>query len=262
MWLIFVLIIVGVVFSFQRNNIVLFPTGPQSAPANYSAPTYKTTPPSPGATGAASGKTIPLRVNAAQAISESVSTEYIVLENFDYETKKPVTISGLKLQNRDKVSATISRDEYGNEIALDYNERAIVSTGESPIGKNFKLNKCSGYFNQQNNFSPYIAGSCPAVSDLPQPKTLNNKCVNYIENLSSCSAPNINADTGINNDCAEFVSQHASYSGCVADHKNDSDFDKHEWRIYLKQSGELWGNKHDLIQLFDSLGKLITETSY
>ena len=104
--------------------------------------------------------------------------------------------------------------------------------------------------------------SCPRVSDLTLPRNLNNACINYIESLNSCVSPTINADTGINNDCAEFVSQHASYTGCVADYKNDSNFNQLEWRIYLGQNAELWGNRHENIQLFDQVGKLITETSY
>ena len=74
--------------------------------------------------------------------------------------------------------------------------------------------------------------------------------------------PQVNADTGINYECSVFVAEHANYAGCIADHKNDKDFDQHEWRIYLKRNAELWANRHDDIQLLDSSGKLITEVSY
>ena len=145
---------------------------------------------------------------------------------------------------------------------MKYGERAIVATGESPFGKNFKINKCSGYLAQGKNISPSMSFSCPRISDPALPRNLNNRCIDYIESLSSCVSPNINADTGINNDCAEFVSQHASYAGCLADHKNDSDFNQPEWRIFLGKNAEMWGNRHENIQLFDQSGKLIMETSY
>lgn len=312
MWLIFVLIIVGIVFSFQRKNINLFTKSPQTqvpgqfpehgSSDNSSSPAaQETTPPSqstnssfftlpdittpaptiqnpikksvtqpPPSTPTAPLSPAPaitplknlLRINTGGATYGDFSQEYISLENSDYENKQTAIISGLKLQNRDRISATIGKDEYGNNISLNYGERAIIATGESPLGKNFKINKCSGYLAQGKNISPSISFSCPRISGLPLPRSLNNRCIDYIESLNSCVSPTINADTEINNDCAEFVSQHASYTGCVADHKNDSDFNQPEWRIYLGKNSKMWGNRHENIQLFDPSGKLITETSY
>lgn len=261
-WLVFVLIIIGVLFSFQKNQIGIFKGPPSSGQQPAPAPASQTPPPVPTAPSGPSGNDPALRISSALATSNSAAAEYIVLENVDYATKSKVNISGLRLQNRDNISAAIGRDENNNNISLDYGERALVATGESPLGKNFKINKCSGYFNQQNSFSPSIFSSCPSISNLPLPKNLNNRCVDYIESLPGCIMPNINADTGIDNTCVEFVTQHASYAGCVADHKNDSDFDQHEWRVYLGKNSEMWGNKHELIQLFDQLWKLITEISY
>ena len=307
MWLIFVLIIIGIVFSFQRKNLNLFPgssqtqvpgqfpehgpagasgsqAAPETAPASQSEnssfftlpnittppptienpvkkPPTQTSPPPPAPVISVPLKN-PLRVNTGGAAYGDVSQEYITLDNFDYENKQTAVISGLTLQNRDRISATIGKDEYGNNISLKYGERAIVATALSPLGKNFKINKCSGYLAQGKNISPSLSFSCPRISDLNLPRNLNNRCIDYIESLNSCVSPTINADTGINNDCAEFVSQHASYVGCVADHKNDSDFNQPEWRIYLGKNAEMWNNRHENIQLFSQLGKLITETSY
>lgn len=263
MWLIFVLIIVGIVFSFQRNNVNFFPKSQQmQVPSQFPERVSPDTSGSPAAPTASAPLKNPLRVNTGGATYGDFLREYISLENFDYENKQTAVISGLTLKNRDRVSATIGKDEYGNNISLRYGERAIVATAISPLGKNLKINKCSGYLAQENNISPSISFSCPRISDLNLPRNLNNDCINYIESLSSCVSPTINADTGINNDCAQFVSQHASYAGCVTDHKNDSDFNQPEWRIYLGQNAEMWGNKHENIQLFDQTGKLITEISY
>lgn len=305
MWLIFVLIIVGVVFSFQRKNINLFPLKIGQEPSPFSlfpespeavAPLAETpaqsgatptpqTPPGGGANQTTPAKTAPkptpapapspaptpspppapaksptLRLMLGQVYATQPSQEYVTLEHSDFENKQAANISGFKLQNRDKVSGTLGKDEYGRDIFLNYGESATIITGESPLGKNFKLNKCSGYLNQNNSLPVYT--SCPSLSDIPQPRNLNNKCILFIESLSSCTVPNINADTGINNDCAEFVSQHASYAGCVAYHKNDSDFDGRRWLIYLGKNAELWGNRRDLVRLFDQAGKLLMEISY
>ncbi|OGF63910.1 hypothetical protein A2661_02005 [Candidatus Giovannonibacteria bacterium RIFCSPHIGHO2_01_FULL_45_24] len=262
MWLIFVLIIVGIVFGFQRKNINLFSQTPsgnvnQTTPAK--TPPATTPAPAPAPT-PATAKPPALRLGLGQVYSTQPAQEYIVLEHFDFDNKQAISISGMKLQNRDRVSGTVGKNEYGGDIYLNYGERAAIVTGESPLGKNFKLNKCSGYFNQNNSLPVYT--SCPSLSDLPQPRNLNNKCIQYIESLPNCAVPNINADTGIDNTCAEFVIQHASYVGCVADHKNDTDFDQRHWLIYLGKNAEMWGSRRDLIQLFDQLGKLIAEISY
>src|SRR3989338_503698 len=267
MWLIFVFILVGIVFNLQRKNVWIF--GPPS-PAEL--PPAATTPPPPPEQGKPTttpqGQDKPksagpkIRISAANAYVSSPANEYIVLENIDYENKAMAAISNFLLKNRDKLTAAIGKDENGNAVELGYGERAILVTGENPLGRNFKINKCSGYFNQRAAFSPPIYTACPALSNMALPSNLNNTCINYIESLPACIMPTINADTGINNDCDQFVQAHASYAGCVADYKNDKDFDKGEWRIYLSKNTELWDNRHDLIQLFDPAGKLITELSY
>lgn len=267
MWLVFVLIIVGIVFNFQRKSGGIFRSFVPPGGPPVSAPLPSAPPAPPGQSSSTSTQPKKssgpvLRINAANIYATNPSEEYILLENIDYENKQGAIISGLKLQNRDKLTATIGQDETGSAILLDYGERAVIITGESPIGKNFKVNKCSGYFNQRASFSPSIYTACPALTSRALPKNLNNKCIEYIEGLPACVMPTTNADTGINNDCAEFVNQHASYAACVTDYKNDKDFDKKEWRIYLGKNFDFWNKSHDLIQLFDQLGKLITEVSY
>lgn len=267
MWLVFVLIIVAIVFNIQRKSGGIFgPFKPPENPPVY-APPPSAPPVSPGQGGPTS--TPPkkpsspvLIINAANIYATNPSEEYILLENVDYENKQKMAISGFKLQNRDKLAATIGQDENGAAITLDYGERAIMVTGESPLGKNFKLNKCSGYFNQRASFSPPIYAICPTLSSRALPSNLNNKCIEYLDGVSACVMPTINADTGINNDCAEFVNQHASYAACVADYKNDKDFDKKEWRIYLGKNFDFWNNRRDLIRLFDRAGNLIAELEY
>lgn len=267
MWLVFVLIIVAIVFNFQRKSGSIFGPfkPPQGPPVSVPPPgTPPSTPPASSGTSTPPQKSSgpALRISAANIYATNPAEEYIMLENIDYENKQKAVISGLKLQNRDKFTATIGQDENGAAITLDYGERAIITTGESTIGKNFKVNKCSGYFNQRASFSPPIYAACPTLASRALPSNLNNKCIEYVESLSACVMPTINADTGINNDCAEFVNQHASYAACVADYKSDKDFDKREWRIYLGKNSEMWGGNHNLIQLFDPSGKVVVEFSY
>ncbi len=53
-----------------------------------------------------------------------------------------------------------------------------------------------------------------------------------------------------------------SYIDCVMAHKNDSNFDSKEWRIFLGQKAELWRNSNEIIKLVDTNGKVVDELAY
>ncbi|OGF85513.1 hypothetical protein A2Z63_00130 [Candidatus Giovannonibacteria bacterium RIFCSPLOWO2_02_44_8] len=173
-----------------------------------------------------------------------------------------VIITGLILKNGNGEAVKIGADEFGNSIALNPGERAIIATALSPRGFNFKLNKCSGYLAQSKTYSPSISGFCPHISNLPQIRNLPDKCEIYLNSLPYCTSPIINFQTGIDNKCASFVGEHASYPGCVNDFKNDPDFDQKEWRIYLGLPREFWENRHEDILLLSQSRDLIAESSY
>src|SRR3989344_878636 len=253
------------------------PPGPSPAPENFPKPTEPSHPQAPKPPAAASptpagippsaqpsaisAKLAPpkLRISSGWANSDKISDEYIVLEHNDYENRLKIKISGLRMKNKNNVSIAIGKDNNENDIYLDYGERAVIATGVSPKGSNFQVNKCSGYFNQQASFFPSFSYSCPRLENLALPSSLNNRCIDYIRSLSSCTMPNINADTQINDYCAAFVSQHASYAGCVSDYAKDADFYQHEWRIFFGTTMELWDNRHDTIKLLDQSGNSIAE---
>lgn len=173
-----------------------------------------------------------------------------------------VIITGLILKNKNDESVKIGSDEFGNTIALNPGERAVIATAQSPRGFNFKLNKCSGYLAQSKTYSPSISSFCPHISNLPQVRDLPDKCETYLDSLPYCTTPIINFQTGIDNKCASFIGEHASYPGCINDFKNDSDFDYKEWRIYLGLSREFWENRHENVLLLNQSRDLIAESSY
>ena len=261
-WLIFVLIIIGIVWSMQFKGGGLVPLEPSSDMSPEEKPPIEIPPPAVPPDQDDKPKEPKIRINQDGAFQSKAEEEYIVLENIDFEDKQTITLSDLILKNRSKETIRIGKDENGNNIILKYGESAVIVSGESPISQNFKLNKCSGYLNQRADFAPYISSNCPQLKDRNDTKNLNNRCLDYLDSLQQCFLPTINADTDINAECAQFVSQHASYAGCVADYKNDGDFDKKEWRIFLGRATEFWNNKHEDIRLLDKQSNLITETSY
>ncbi|OGF69270.1 hypothetical protein A3C75_03730 [Candidatus Giovannonibacteria bacterium RIFCSPHIGHO2_02_FULL_44_31] len=187
--------------------------------------------------------------------------EYVQL-SAPYANRGKVIITGLILKNRNNESVKIGADEFGNPIALNPGERAVIATAPSPRGFNFKLNKCSGYLAQSKNYSPSISGFCPHISDLPEVRNLSEKCETYLDSLPYCTTPIINFQTGIDNKCASFIAEHAGYPACVNDFKNDSNFDNKEWRIYLGLSQEFWDNRHENVLLLSQARELIWESSY
>ncbi len=208
-----------------------------------------------------------IHLGAASASESDPQKEYIELFNYQAE---PVFITGWTLTNRHGVEAAMGEGasyvfsgqvNSQEPISLKSNEKAMVVTGRSPIGTSFKLNICTGYFNQFQEFFPRLAEECPRLSESEIPINYPNACFNFIENLPRCRmAMSIPAEAG--NDCNNMINEKINYRTCVDAHKNDSSFYKPEWRIYLNQSAEFWNNEREYIILRDQDGKLVDEISY
>jgi len=188
--------------------------------------------------------------------------------------KDPIKLTGLILKSPvTGRTATINRGSKlirpgtsggYDDIYLEPGSRAYITTGSSPAGESFLLNKCTGYFEQNNNFSPRLPRQCPYIKDqtLPSsPNQFNDQCLDYLEKISRCTIPE-KIPEYITNSCQSFVAKEATYNSCVANYRNDSDFYKTEWRIYLERNDTLWKTKRETIQLLDSSGKIIDEISY
>lgn len=206
-------------------------------------------------------------LRAASASEADPQKEYIEISNYQAE---PVLVTGWTLTNRYSAKLTIGEAasyvfsgqvNVQEDIYLKTNERAVVVTGRSPIGTSFKLNVCTGYFNQFQEFSPRLPEECPRFSESEIPINYPAACFNFVQNLPRCRMPmSIPAEVG--NDCNNLISEKVSYHSCTDSHKNDNNFYRPEWRIYLNQSAEFWNNERDYIILRDKDGKLVDEISY
>lgn len=202
--------------------------------------------------------------------------EYITIEANKNNTS-PITITGLRL-----VSPISGKDyEIGrgvkipnsnfvseeNPISLNPGERAVIVSGDSPIGRSFQLNKCTGYFEQFQDFSPNLPKSCPRPEDelvitANLLQEVNNSCIDFIERLPRCETYLKQLPLGYTNQCRSFIANELTYAGCVENHRADPDFIVGEWRVFLKRQEELWREKRELIQLVDTSGKVIDTFSY
>ena len=161
------------------------------------------------------------------------------------------------------MSGTISAAQ---DIVLTPGERAIVISGQSPVGASFRENKCIGYFSTFQTFIPSLPQNCPVPS-----KELSSNygadyirdavCIDYVAKIPRCKVT-LSPPTTISGVCQSFVIKYLNYNGCVDAHRSDSDFESTTWRVYLGRSKPLWRAKHELVKLLDAQGKTVDAFSY
>lgn len=161
------------------------------------------------------------------------------------------------------VSGTINASE---NIVLSPGIRAIISSGQSPIGASFRENKCIGYFSTFQTFYPPLPQNCPSPSDELAARygsgyIRDPACVNYVENLSRCQVA-LTPPPGASGSCQNFMVTYLNYNGCVNAHKNDADFLGDTWRIYLGRTTPMWRGKYEIVKLLDVNGKTVDAFSY
>jgi hypothetical protein len=151
-------------------------------------------------------------------------------------------------------------------IVLTGGDTLYLTTGISPVGANFKVNKCSGYLNQFQDFVPSLNTNCPRprdenLSSIPNTNT-NDECLNYIDNFSSCRIQTDPLPQKWSYECTTFIKDKIGYPSCVTTHKNDKDFQLPEWRAYLQRSDSIWKTTRDAIVLYDNEGKVVDSTRF
>lgn len=190
--------------------------------------------------------------------------------------KTPINVTGWTLKSKSSgQSVTIPKGTYlfftgtvntKEDIYLNSGDTLYLVTGISPNGSSFKANKCSGYLNQFQTFTPYISTNCPIPrnEDLSSiPKTVNNDaCLDYIDNFPGCRIQTETLPANWSYECTNFIYNKINYPSCVNTHKGDKDFYLKEWRVYLKRSERVWKDRREEIILYDNSGKIVDALSY
>lgn len=152
------------------------------------------------------------------------------------------------------------------DIVLAPGERALIISGQSPIGASFRENKCIGYFSTFQRFSPPLPQNCPDPSSelssfYGTDYIRDASCIDYVNKLSRCQVA-LSPPVNISGACQSFSVKYFNYNGCVDAHKNDADFDGDTWRIYLGRTGSMWRTRHEIVKLLDVHGKTVDAFSY
>lgn len=200
--------------------------------------------------------------------------EYVVI-TYAASAKEPLSTAGWKLISRER-NKTVGIPQ-GTEtprsgrvnaltpITLRPGDQMIVSTGRSPVGISFRENKCSGYFEEHQDFHPSLSQNCPTpyqeFSRFGKSVDTSGACAQYVSTIPYC-ATETRMQGGVSSTCQQFVEDRLNYNGCVTGHENDSDFLGNTWRVFLGESDELWTQGHETIVLLDAQNKVVDSITY
>ena len=211
----------------------------------------------------------------SNAGAENSGNEYIEI-SIAQNAGVPVNLSGWRLSSdATGNSATIPKGtevptsgvvNAAQDIVLAPGARAILISGQSPIGASFRENKCIGYFSAFQKFSPSLPQNCPVPSDdlisFYGPNYIRDSfCIDQVRTIPRCQVT-LTPPSGVSNACQSFVMTYLNYNGCVNAHKNDTDFAGNTWRIYLGRTNSMWRTKHEVVKLLDINGKTVDAFSY
>ncbi len=193
----------------------------------------------------------------------------------DSNLKEKVSITGWQLRSTITYrGATIGRaaslpvnDQVNVEgpVLVSANDRLYINSGRSPIGISFKTNLCTGFFGQFQEYTPSLRNDCPRPIDQRRPlipSDFVDACEDYLSRMSSCRVPVESVPPEIGRDCNNYISNNVNYQSCILTNKYNSEFNKPEWRIFLKQDSRLWKDRRDVIQLLDLKGKIVDTLTY
>ncbi len=145
------------------------------------------------------------------------------------------------------------------EIYLGSGDMLNIYSTQSAIGENLRMNKCIGYLENYNHFTPPLPLSCPYI-DRSEISGFTGVCQNLITSIGSCSLPPANPLlSSTDYSCKQFLST-INYKGCFEKHRNDKDFLGREWRAWA--GSRFLDPSHDNILLFDRQGLLVDTYSY
>lgn len=207
--------------------------------------------------------------------STDPSQEYITIQ-MKGQVPEQIYLTGWTVKSTSSgASVTIPKATYlfftgmlnsEENIYLENGDIMYLVTGLSPNGASFKLNKCSGYLEQFQNFVPYINSNCPLprnedLSSIPN-RVINDACFDYIDSFPSCRIETNTLPANWSHECTTFISTKINYGSCINTHKGDSDFYQHEWRVYLRRNASLWKMNRENIVLYDNLGKIVDSITY
>ncbi len=150
-------------------------------------------------------------------------------------------------------------------IALPANGSVTVSSRESPIKENLRMNSCIGYLNERYSFSPVLPSSCPKpYAQREEVAAFPGDCQTFILSMISCHAPTTNEVSKFSGysyqACRAFL-ERFTYASCYTRERAKSSFFSNEWRVWANVYIPFDSN-HDRVLLLDTSGLLVDQYVY
>lgn len=143
------------------------------------------------------------------------------------------------------------------EIILYPGEKALILPGDSPVGVSFKVNKCSGYLEQFQTFTPRFYQNCPHPGLDQTTYIQDDICSQFMRSILRCNAFVGEYPSDITLACRSLIEANLTYNSCAKNHINDPDFYKGEWRVYLGGEDTFGSKNGDVITIYDINGTKI-----
>ena len=210
------------------------------------------------------------------ATSQDPDKEYLIIE-FVGTSNDKVSTEGWRLQSvMTGKNITLPEASYLPQTSTINSKRVVfassgdkfyITTGRSPIGASFRTNLCTGYLEQFQNFYPTLKKECPAPEDEDDfitygPNAFNDDCIDRVERLRKCEINTKTLPIDTQYECGVYIAQEINYNACVKKHKDEPNFYRQEWRIFLNREEEMWKQKREVIKLVDGEGNLIDTLTY
>lgn len=155
-------------------------------------------------------------------------------------------------------------------VHLAPGEFAIVRTGRSPIEYSFHTNRCTGYLNQFNTFTPRLPETCPPPNEVLSATVENIKaygadCVDFFASAKRCTTYVTAMPAELLPVCRDTVARTLNYNTCLREtfeQEGYDIFDNGGWYLYLNSPAELWGNEYEALRLLDANGRTVDVLTY
>jgi len=149
-------------------------------------------------------------------------------------------------------------------IFVERGDRIYLSSASSPLGRgrNFRPNKCLGYFTNYHDFPISLSKNCPKPNR-EEISHLDPCCQEFILRLGRCEIPDYSDSLSVSNDpeCVAYLNENFNYGGCYRNYYRDEDFISNDWHIYMN-TNIVVSNNCDTLYLRDQNGLLVDEYSY
>jgi len=215
-------------------------------------------------------------LSTGRAKNSDANEEYLIIKTSkgaegritisDWRIESSVSLSGVALGDAAYLPYS-GRVNSESPVAIGPNTTVYLVTGRSPIGTSFRTNTCTGYFEQFQDFAPSLKKECPLPNAeleraVESDFIPNQSCVDYVDDIDRCTLTLTSIPAGVGSSCRNFIQNTLTYNGCVDAHKNEADFYKNVWYLYLGRDQELWVNSNERIRLLDENGLVVDSVSY